>query len=151
MNMEKFERVIESICKWVAEISIKMQSTVRTLLGRSQIIIEFKTKNPFIPVAKNGVAPIYTPNRKSATAFSDELSRDNFLLHSTAECPPGQVYHPCASTCHATCYDPYPPCGEPCFEGCACPKGTLWHNGECISQDACFSDGLSQEITILQR
>ena len=80
MNMEKFERVIESICKWVAEISIKMQSTVRTLLGRSQIIIEFKTKNAFIPVTKNGGAPIYTPNLESATAFSDELSGDTFFV-----------------------------------------------------------------------
>ena len=125
-----------------------MQSTVRTLLGRSQIIIEFKTKNAFIPVKKMA-SHQFTPPTANQQRHSQTNCRVTHFC-GISECPPGQVYHPCASTCHATCYDPYPPCGEPCFEGCACPKGTLWHNGECISQDSCFSDGKSQEITKLQ-
>ena len=52
-------------------------------------------------------------------------------------CPiEGQQYFQCAP-CEATCNLRNPACPRICRPGCACPVGTVLHEGKCISIDMC--------------
>nr|XP_026689876.1 mucin-2-like [Ciona intestinalis] len=57
------------------------------------------------------------------------------------ECPGGQVYRECSSTCHSTCRslsDQSVRCGESCVQGCNCPDGLyLNQEGTCVKQQQC--------------
>ncbi|XP_013385650.1 zonadhesin isoform X2 [Lingula anatina] len=52
-------------------------------------------------------------------------------------CTGGRVFSECASPCDPTCEEPNPICATVCVGRCACPSGTLLHEGNCISNDAC--------------
>lgn len=64
-------------------------------------------------------------------------------MFSEMECPGGQVYEACGSTCERTCRSlsgAEPGCeGERvCEEGCFCPAGKyLSPSGECVTADMC--------------
>ena len=67
-------------------------------------------------------------------------------VHSPAGCPyEGMRYYDvekyeCAP-CTGTCEEPNPICPLVCRSGCACPRGTVLHEGECIPTEECPKKG----------
>ena len=51
--------------------------------------------------------------------------------------------HECAP-CTGTCEEPNPICPLVCRSGCACPHGTVLHEGECIPEEECPKKGERQ-------
>ena len=73
--------------------------------------------------------------------------KDGFVLNEdSGKCIPtdecngctieGQTFQRCAP-CNATCDDPTPVCPLICRPGCACPAGTVLHEGKCIPLADC--------------
>ena len=63
-------------------------------------------------------------------------------LSSPAGCPyEGMRYYDISrdqcAPCTGTCEEPNVPCPAICRSGCACPPGTVLHEGECISVTEC--------------
>ena len=62
------------------------------------------------------------------------------FVSSLAGCPyKGMRYYiqgECAP-CFGTCEEPNVPCPLICGPGCACPPGTVLHEGECIPTEKC--------------
>ena len=63
-------------------------------------------------------------------------------LSSTAGCPyKGMRYYDISkgecAPCFGTCEEPNVPCLAICRSGCACPPGTVLHEGECIAVTEC--------------
>ncbi|XP_041365590.1 SCO-spondin-like, partial [Gigantopelta aegis] len=53
-------------------------------------------------------------------------------------CPTNMVYKECGSSCQKKCTDLSPTCTDnTCVDGCFCRDGTILHNGQCISPNAC--------------
>ena len=55
------------------------------------------------------------------------------------QCPTGQEYHVCGSSCAPSCFNP--DCvgcsDEHCIEGCHCPFTTYIHGNECLKREDC--------------
>ncbi|XP_071504940.1 zonadhesin-like [Diadema antillarum] len=57
---------------------------------------------------------------------------------STPECPAGQEFHLCGTSCEATCEDPDPQiCTSQCVSGCFCPPGLVKNGDECVMLQDC--------------
>nr|KAF6418832.1 hypothetical protein HJG63_008841 [Rousettus aegyptiacus] len=70
----------------------------------------------------------------------DTEQRQECNLQPCPECPPGQVFRACATSCPRLCSHLWPGslCApEPCRPGCGCPGERLLHDGTCVPPAAC--------------
>ena len=73
---------------------------------------------------------------------------DYYMLSvpSPAGCPyEGMRYYDASkgqcAPCTGTCEEPNVPCPRICRSGCACPPGTVLHEGECTPKEECPEKG----------
>merc|ERR1712178_55094 len=80
----------------------------------------------------------------SMAAYFRECSRHGVHIEwrgngrCEVECPAGQEYHTCGSSCAPSCFNPEAQCDQAeCIDGCHCPFNTYAHNGECVAREQC--------------
>ncbi|XP_033120968.1 mucin-2-like [Anneissia japonica] len=78
------------------------------------------------------------------SAYALECSRHDVVLSwRTNElcpllCTNGTVYDSCGGSCPSTCENRQRDCvRDYCLDGCHCPEGQLWENGQCIDPNQC--------------
>uniref|UniRef100_H2Z4K1 TIL domain-containing protein n=1 Tax=Ciona savignyi TaxID=51511 RepID=H2Z4K1_CIOSA len=67
------------------------------------------------------------------------VKEENCPALDVCDADQGEVFSMCAPSCDATCLRPTIPCSltKICTRRCACPPGTLRHNGACVEPSSC--------------